>query len=295
MGQGAAFTSDGTYLAISHYSSPCVTIYKRSGDTFTKLANPAALPTSIGTGAAFTSDGVYLAVSHYTSPFVTIYKRSGDTFTKLANPDILPTAHGRGATFTSDGTYLAIAQWDTPSAMIYKRDGNTFIKVTNPTTLPGSAYGATFVSDGTYLAISHDALPRVTIYKRDEELITDFSGTPLSGDTIPFAVTFTDSSTGTPTSWLWNFGDGVTSTTQNPVHNYTAAGSYTVSLTATNSAGSDTKTKPSYIKVSRPMIDAVPGDAIVLTTASGDASDAVVSLTTTLWEVQPYGVGIPKW
>jgi PKD repeat protein len=54
------------------------------------------------------------------------------------------------------------------------------------------------------------------------------------------AVQFTDTSTGGPTSWQWNFGDGATSTTQNPSHAYTAAASYTVTLKAANSAGANT-------------------------------------------------------
>jgi len=76
-----------------------------------------------------------------------------------------------------------------------------------------------------------------------------FTGTPLSG-TEPLAVTFTDSSTNTPTSWAWDFGDGGTSTAQNPTHSYTAAGTYTVALTATNSAGSNTLTRTGYVTVS---------------------------------------------
>ena len=48
-------------------------------------------------------------------------------------------------------------------------------------------------------------------------------------------MSFTDSSTGDVTSWLWNFGDGATSTAQNPSHQYTAAGQYTVALTVTGS------------------------------------------------------------
>lgn len=51
---------------------------------------------------------------------------------------------------------------------------------------------------------------------------------------------FEDQSTGNPTSWRWEFGDGQTSTSQNPTHTYSAAGTYTVSLTATNAAGSST-------------------------------------------------------
>ena len=62
-------------------------------------------------------------------------------------------------------------------------------------------------------------------------------------------MSFTDQSTGAPTSWLWEFGDGNTSTAQNPGHTYTSAGTYDVALTATNSFGADTLVKNGYISV----------------------------------------------
>lgn len=79
--------------------------------------------------------------------------------------------------------------------------------------------------------------------------VAEFSGTPLSGN-APLSVQFTDLSTNTPTSWAWTFGDGDVSTSQNPSHHYLAAGTYTVGLTATNSAGSNLNTKTNYISVS---------------------------------------------
>ena len=87
------------FLAVAHLASPCVTIYGQDVDTFTKLTNPATLPTCIGYGVAFSADGTYMAVAHSTSPYLTIYKRSGDTFTKLTNPATLPTNHGYGVAF----------------------------------------------------------------------------------------------------------------------------------------------------------------------------------------------------
>jgi len=81
--------------------------------------------------------------------------------------------------------------------------------------------------------------------------VAAFSGSPTSG-TAPLAVTFTDQSTGPPAAWSWDFGDGTSSTAQNPVHTYAAAGSYSVSLTVTNSGGSNSLTKPSYIGVATP-------------------------------------------
>ncbi|HKM24458.1 MAG TPA: PKD domain-containing protein, partial [Corynebacterium sp.] len=63
------------------------------------------------------------------------------------------------------------------------------------------------------------------------------------------AVAFTDASTGNVTAWAWDFGDGNTSTDRNATHTYTAPGTYTVSLTATNAYGSDTKTMTGVITV----------------------------------------------
>ncbi len=54
---------------------------------------------------------------------------------------------------------------------------------------------------------------------------------------------FTDQTTNNPTSWDWDFGDGNSSTLQNPAHTYSTSGTYTVTLTATNVFGSDTTTQ----------------------------------------------------
>jgi PKD repeat protein len=87
--------------------------------------------------------------------------------------------------------------------------------------------------------------------------VAGFTGTPTSG-TNPLTVVFTDSSTNTPTSWLWNFGDSdsTNATVKNPVHRYANMGTYTVSLTATNAGGSNTSTRTGYIVVNRPIIPA---------------------------------------
>jgi len=80
--------------------------------------------------------------------------------------------------------------------------------------------------------------------------VANFTGTPTSG-APPLTVAFTDQSTNSPTSWSWTFGDGGTSTAQNPSHTYNSLGSYSVSLTATNALGSGTNTKPNYITVAQ--------------------------------------------
>jgi PKD repeat protein len=77
------------------------------------------------------------------------------------------------------------------------------------------------------------------------------NGTPRTGS-APLTVTFTDQSTGTaPLTYRWDFNnDGVTdSTSKNPSHVYSGAGTYSVNLTVTNSAGSDSELKQGYVVV----------------------------------------------
>jgi ELWxxDGT repeat protein len=73
-----------------------------------------------------------------------------------------------------------------------------------------------------------------------------------ASDTSPSAnvtINFIDDSTGTYDNWFWDFGDGSNSTAQNPSHNYTSVGNYSVSLTISNGCGDDTETKVNYIQV----------------------------------------------
>ena len=79
--------------------------------------------------------------------------------------------------------------------------------------------------------------------------VASFSGDPSSG-TAPLSVEFTDTSANSPTTWAWDFGDGETSTTEEPTHTYTTAGTYTVSLTAANTAGSNVSVQKNSIDVS---------------------------------------------
>ncbi len=74
----------------------------------------------------------------------------------------------------------------------------------------------------------------------------EFTASTTTGH-VPLSVTFTDQSTGNPTSWSWNFGDGGSSTAQSPIYVYTTPGMYTVRLTVTDSCGSNVETKTNYI------------------------------------------------
>jgi len=82
----------------------------------------------------------------------------------------------------------------------------------------------------------------------------DFALSEESG-MAPLTVVFTDTSLGTVTSWLWDFGDGNTSDEQWPTHTYSEPGTYSVSLTVANSSGDDVVTREQLITVSAPEAD----------------------------------------
>ncbi len=93
-----------------------------------------------------------------------------------------------------------------------------------------------------------------------------FSAMPALGN-APMNVRFTDRSTGSPILWDWDFGDGNSSSEQNPGHTFTTAGRYRVTLTAYNSGGSD----------SFSHIFTEPGTYTVSLTASNAHGDSTTS------------------
>jgi gliding motility-associated-like protein len=85
--------------------------------------------------------------------------------------------------------------------------------------------------------------------------VANFSASPLSGCT-PLVVGFTDLSSGGPTSWQWDLGNGTLSTQQNPTTTYFNSGLYTITLTVSNTSGSNTITRTQYIKVDdKPVVN----------------------------------------
>jgi PKD repeat protein len=97
-----------------------------------------------------------------------------------------------------------------------------------------------------------------SIIKEDYIIVNDlqakFSANPASG-VEPLIVQFTDSSTGNPDTWFWDFGDGNTSTQQNPQHQYDTSGVYDVFLRINNSLFADSLLKLDYIHVDSQYID----------------------------------------
>jgi PKD repeat protein len=119
----------------------------------------------------------------------------------------------------------------------------------------------------------------------------DFSASPNTGNE-PLTVTFTDLSTCEDgiISWLWDFGDGMTSAETNPTHQYAHDGTYTATLTVTETdSDSDTETKASYITVSdtgpTAEFSASPSTGNeLLTVTFSDQSTSYDGITSWLWD-----------
>jgi PKD repeat protein len=96
----------------------------------------------------------------------------------------------------------------------------------------------------------------------------DFIANQSSG-VVPLVVQFTDTSTGIPTTWLWDFGDGSSSDEQHPIHTFTTAGTYTVNLTVTNNVGGSGGGKPAFIIAQNHRPALIWGPYLTLTSVTG--------------------------
>ena len=146
------------YLAVAMSVSPYIAIYKKNGDTFTRLPNPATLPTGIAYGVVW--NGNHLYCSHTSYPYVTAYKRTGDTFTKLADFTTNEGAVAAGRIATNGGK-MAYTFSGAPYFKTVSISGDTFSVDSNsgtslaatPLLNTGIAYNLNSGS-GNYLAIA---------------------------------------------------------------------------------------------------------------------------------------------
>ncbi|MDG1428415.1 MAG: PKD domain-containing protein [Crocinitomicaceae bacterium] len=191
-----------------------------------------------------------------------------------------------------------VVAWETATgnsranAEVVKVDGNNQISDVTPGTAASYTISSspatvgTFYSDVTFTSSFTTGFSGfgVGIYNPNPGTapVANFSATPT---TIceNSSVSFTDLSTNTPTSWSWNFGDGSPlSTAQNPMHTYTNAGLYTVTLTATNASGSDVSTQVNYITVN--AIPAVLASGVTTICAGQSTTITGSGATTYSWD-----------
>ena len=206
-------------------SNPCVVTLPSSGS--------ASVQTSC-TGTAYDNGGQFGLYTDDVNSNVTISPSGASTVTLTYTK------------FRMENAYDYVYIYDGPST------ASPLIRSSTGTSLPTS-----ITSSGPSITIRQSTDPSVVdsgfaINWSCNVLTPVASFRGIDSNTCTGIVAFTDLSTRFPTSWRWSFGDGDTSLLQNPTHTYLANGTYTVSLVATNSAGSNTRTKASYIVVNKP-------------------------------------------
>ncbi len=132
--------------------------------------------------------------------------------------------------------------------------------IQNPTVLyntPG-VYNVTLTAANSAGSDSETKQGYIVVTEEVVSPVADFTANITNGN-APLTVNFQDLSSNTPTAWSWSFSGGnpINSTVQNPTVIYNTPGVYNVTLTASNSAGSDTETKQSYIVVTEEVVSPV--------------------------------------
>ena len=102
--------------------------------------------------------------------------------------------------------------------------------------------------------------------------VANFAMDPASGTgPAPLVVQFTETSTGSPTSWWWSFGDDSTSPLPNPSHTYRKNGTYSVTLTVTNMAGNNARKRTITVYEPTLMVSPLSGKAGSMVTVTGSS------------------------
>ncbi len=157
----------------------------------------------------------------------------------------------------ANGPYFVKVEMDKNNGINYQHIG-TFELLSVPYSLFSDEFSGDMknkkISNLAYPESNNDAVTKAyvdmifDIMETHGLYLVDFeSDAQIANVSTP--ISFTDKSVISPSSWLWQFGDGNTSTLQNPVHSYSNSGWYTVSLTASNGILTRTQTKQNYIRI----------------------------------------------
>lgn len=185
---------------------------------------------------AVSADGQYI-ITGAENGFVYYFSKEGELLWSFDTKYSL-----NSIAISADGQYVVAGTGYSINQVYYlSKNGDLLWNFTTA----GQIFQVAVSADGRNVAVGSNL---VYYFTNDFAPVAKFSGAPISG-IVPLTVTFTDSSSGVISSYLWDFGDFVTSTDQSPLHEYKKVGVYTVTLTVTGPGGSDSVTQTDYITV----------------------------------------------
>ena len=223
--QGIAVSPDGTKVYVANDMGNTEDDTVSVIDTATNKVTATVPVGWCPYGVAFNPQGTKAYVTNQASNTVSVIDAATNTVTDTVTVEGGPV----GVAVTPDGAKIYVVNSGSDTVSVIDTASNTVTASVKVGNYPIASYGQ-------------------FIFTLSLAPFVNFSAKPIEGK-VPLTVTFTDESTRSPTKWKWTFGDGTTSTKQNPMHKYSKAGNYTVTLKATNDKGSNTATKTDYIKV----------------------------------------------
>ena len=246
---GVAVSPDGTKVYVANMGSSTVSVIDTASNTVTTTVGVGSYPF----GVAVTLDGTKAYVANTNSNDVSVIDTASNTvittvpvgnspfaFGQFIGPKLVLPVANFSANVTSGYVPLSVQfsdssvnatgwNWDFGDGSnsteqnpthIYSAIGNYTV---NLTASNGNGTNSTFAT--------------ITVSEVPVLPVANFSTNVTSGY-APLLVQFNDSSENA-TGWNWDFGDGFNSTEQNPTHTFSAAGNYTVNLTASNGNGTN--------------------------------------------------------
>jgi hypothetical protein len=155
------FSNDGNFCLIGHTTNPLLSVLKRDGNSWVKLANPSILPVGSVNDIMWFKDDSYAIIGHMNSPFITIYRVNGDTFTKLANPT-LPSSSVYKLALKNDDKLLYVGRTGTGYVDTYTINGESYNKVSIPV-VPNAATFSSYPLDVTNIKNSNLLLISIAV------------------------------------------------------------------------------------------------------------------------------------
>jgi YVTN family beta-propeller protein len=265
--QGVAVSPDGTKIYVANTGSGSVSVINSTNQV------NATIPLGGSTfGVAVSPDGTKVYVANADDNSVSVI----DAATNAVITNVNVGGYPQGVAVSPDGNKIYVANYNDGTVSII----NSTNQVSATVNVGGSPIGVAVSPDGTKVyvanaggnyvsvidAATNTVITNVPVYARPIALgefigpafvvpTTGFTANRTSG-VASLCVRFTDTSTGSPSGWEWDFGDvpfGTNnSTVPDPVHYYSAPGTYNVTLTTVNDNGTSTLQKTGYIVVSAP-------------------------------------------
>jgi len=180
--------------------------------------------------------------------FIGEYSQDGTALEPFGEPPV--AGFSASHTILTEGTSVQFSDESTnePTSWLWDFGDGETSQTQNPAhtyTTPG-LYTVSLTSSNQYGTNKTTQVDYITVKVKGYAPEAEFEASETK-ITVGESTTFTDQSTHDPTNWAWIFGDGYTSSDQNPTHTYSTAGTYTISLMASNEFGNDTEIKNDYI------------------------------------------------